>query len=273
MKVFIIFLSLIQVTFLMASPAYEAAVLANDAYLPQKQFMTKYSNSAYQLIPKHTDIMQFYIFSQPKQLLVVFEGTKDMAGVHTDLTIGEVEFMGIKKTKVHKGYYQEALQALQGLKPYLSKDKPIVIIGHSLGGAVGHLLASILYLEGYSVHLYTFGAPPVGNRVFVQKISGLHHERYTHLLDIVPKLQKEYIVKLKEALKYVNTKLPENEMMLALLQTIEHVPYDYVHQGDQHNIYNFGSLPKGYDESAWYEQLLTRVRLYHSSKNYVEGLE
>ena len=248
-------------------------MLANDVYLPQQQFMAKYQNPAYELIPAKAVSINYYIFSQKNQLVIVFEGTKDISSLQTDLTIDEVQFLNEKGSRVHNGYYSEALSARRFLSPFLSKEKRVIVTGHSLGGAAAHLLAAVLYKEGYHINLYTFGAPPVGNEAFVASIEGLSHERYTHVFDLIPMLKKEYVVKMKEALSYVNRQLPENAMLYELVTSIDGISYEYVHQGNHHYIYNLGSLPAGYDESPWYEQMVTRVQLYHSSKNYFEGVQ
>lgn len=256
-----------------ASPVTQAAMLADDAYLPQQEFIAKYENPAYELIPAEALSVNYYLFSQKSQLVIVFEGTNDISGFKTDLTIDEKKFLDNNESRVHHGYFSEALSARFFIAPYLRKDREIIITGHSLGGAVAHLLAAMLYKEGYRVNLYTFGAPPVGNEDFVASIEGLPHERYTHILDLIPMLKKEYVVKMKEALSYVNRQLPENEMLYDLVNSLEGISYEYVHQGEHHYIYNLGSLPAGYDESPWYEQMVIRVRLYHSSKNYFEGVQ
>lgn len=258
---------------LFASSAHQAALLAHDAYLPTQAFIEKYKDPSYKLYAKRAGSIRYFVFDQVKQMVVVFEGTQDLLSLRTDLSIGEVDFMQIEGAKVHRGYYGEALTASQFLKPYLKEEKPVIIIGHSLGGAVGHLLAGILFKEGYRVQLYTFGAPPVGNKRFAEATEKLPHERYTHIFDIIPKLKKEYIDKLKEALKYVNQRLPQNAALVALLNAVDGLPYDYVHQGEHHYIYNLGTTPPGYDDFAWYEKMVTRVEMYHSSKNYVEGVE
>ncbi|MEN8146404.1 MAG: hypothetical protein ABFR02_02155 [Campylobacterota bacterium] len=275
MKIYQLFLfcTIFIATTLSASPTTQAAMLADDVYLPQQQFMAKYKNPAYELIPAKAVSINYYTFSQKEQLVIVFEGTKDISSLQTDLTIDEVEFLGEKESRVHNGYYAEALSARQALSPHLNREKKIIITGHSLGGAVAHLLSAILYREGYAVNLYTFGSPPVGNERFAESIEGLSHERYTHVLDLIPMLKKEYVVKMKEALNYVNRQLPENAMFYELVASIEGISYEYVHQGNHHYIYNLGSLPEEYDESPWYEQMVMRVQLYHSSKNYFEGVQ
>lgn len=263
---------LFRVTTLCASPTSQAAMLADDVYLPKQQFLKKYANPAYDLVAAKAESIKFYLFVQKKQLVIVFEGTKDVASLTTDLSIGEAEFLGEKGSRVHSGYYAEALIARQRLTPYLHKETKIIITGHSLGGAVAHLLAAILYKEDFRVNLYTFGSPPVGNDVFADSIENLPHERYTHVFDLIPMLKKEYVAKMREALYFLNRQLPENAMFYELVESINSISYDYVHQGDHHYLYNLGNLPEGYDEKPWYEQMAIRVRLYHSSKNYYEGI-
>ena len=275
MKLFYLltFFITLPIMLLSSSIEHQAAQLANDAYLLKNMFITKYKESGYSIYPLKTRSLNYYLLSNKGQIVLVFEGTKDLLSLQTDLTIDEVTFMKFQGTKVHQGYYVEALQARQQLIPYLNNNKSIFITGHSLGGAVAHLLAAILYKEGYRVVLYTFGAPPVGNEEFSKVTEGLPYERYTHMFDFVPMLKKEYVVKIKDALQYINTKLPENATLIRLVNAVEAISYKYVHQGNHHYIYNLGTLPESYDNSTWYEQAIMRVRLYHSSRNYVEGLE
>lgn len=267
-----IFFFLSEIT-LLASPSKQAAVLAHDVYLPQKQFLHKYKSSDYQLVEASTRSIKFYIFSQKDQLFIVFEGTHDVASIQSDLDVKEVQFLDKKESRVHKGYYTEAIQAYTFIRPYLGKEKKIIITGHSLGGAVGHLVATLLYENGYRVKLYTFGSPPVGNQEFVEAINGLPHERYTHVFDVIPLLKKEYVLKIKEAFVYVNKQLPENKMLYDLIASVDEIPYEYVHQGEHHYIYNLEELPLEYENSPWYTQMLMRAKLYHSSKSYLDGVK
>ena len=273
MRIYLFFLFFIFKITLLASPSAQAAVLAHDVYLPQKQFLHKYQSSDYELVEARTKSINYYLFSQKGQLFIVFEGTHNIASLQSDLDVKEVQFLDKKDSRVHKGYFTEAMQAYTFIRPYLGKEKKIIITGHSLGGAVGHLLATLLYENGYSVKLYTFGSPPVGNKEFVEAINGLPHERYTHVFDLIPLLKKEYVVKIKEAFTYVNRQLPENKMLYDLIASVDEIPYEYVHQGEHRYIYNLGNLPREYEQSPWYTQMLMRAQLYHSSKNYLEGLK
>ena len=269
--VVLIFFSL--TTSLFASAAKQAVLLANDAYLSPAQFLAKYHSDNYELLAKKALSINYYIFRQKNQLIVVFEGTNDMRSLQTDLQVGESDFLHLFGTQVHKGYYTEAQIAYKSVAPLVTKEQQVIVTGHSLGGAVAHLLAAILYKEGYNVRLFTFGEPPVGNEDFVHTIKGLDHQRYTHIFDMVPLLKKEYIEKLQDALVYAKTQLPENEEMSELVEELNSIPYTFVHQGEHNYIYNSPTLPEGYDDKPWYERFIIRAYLYHSSKNYVEGIE
>jgi len=74
---------------------------------------------------------------------------------------------------VHGGF-QRALNTVwpaivQALE-ILPREVPLLICGHSLGGALGHLAAARVDGIGFIPYLYTFGAPRVGNRVAGQQV-------------------------------------------------------------------------------------------------------
>ena len=274
MKINVLFISFFMFlgTHLLASPLFQAVTLANDVYLPSKQFLSKYKSPDYELIEARTASIRYYVFSQKDQLFIVFEGTHDVSSLQADLNVKEASFLGDKASRVHAGYLSEAMQARAFLAPYLSKKKKIIITGHSLGGAVAHLLAALLYTQEYKVRLYTFGSPPVGNEAFAARIKDLPHERYTHVFDVIPMLKKEYVLKVKEALGYMNEQLPENDAFYQLIVSVEKISYEYVHQGEHRYIYNLGPLRAEYDQSPWYVKMLMRAQLYHSAKHYREGV-
>lgn len=272
MKYLFIFAFFLNSLTLNASDLVQAATLSNDVYLPPAQFIQKYESKNYRLVPAKVSGVQFYIFVQKEQLWVVFEGTDNLQNIETDLDISEMPFRDENSSRVHAGYYKEALEALEVIRPYLHQNMHITVTGHSLGGAVAHLLSALLYKEGYDVTVYTFGAPPVGNAAFVKSIRGLKHERYTHIFDIIPLLKKSYVEKIKEAMGYVHEQLPEDVQFESLIAAVDALPYDYVHQGSHHYLYNSGTLPLHYETLPWYEKVIVRARLYHSSPNYLEAV-
>jgi len=64
--------------------------------------------------------------------------------------------------RLHRGFHQIAahLWAKIEEKP-LQKSKPVVLTGHSLGGAVAVILSMIMQRQGYMVSAVTFGQPMV----------------------------------------------------------------------------------------------------------------
>lgn len=66
----------------------------------------------------------------------------------------------------------------------------IVFTGHSLGGAVATLAAAYARAAGYTIDIYTYGSPRVGNEAFVKFVTDQPGGEYriTHLADPVPRL-------------------------------------------------------------------------------------
>ena len=79
-----------------------------------------------------------------------------------------------------------------GLEPTAHSLKPLVITGHSLGGALAVLCAYLLQRQGFPVHsVYTFGQPRVGDRAFAadyEALCGGKTFRLVNQNDLVPRL-------------------------------------------------------------------------------------
>jgi hypothetical protein len=100
--------------------------------------------------------------------------------------------------QVHKGFLGDYMSIrddlLQTTRSLIGAypDAPIVITGHSLGGALTELAAIDFALNEQIVAntIYTFGAPRVGNDVWVQNWQTLFWDttayRVTHCMDPVP---------------------------------------------------------------------------------------
>jgi hypothetical protein len=100
---------------------------------------------------------------------------------------------------VHAGFLAAVDAVLPGLVARLLPDnrdkrtlKPILLTGHSLGGALAVLCGFFLIRENFPVHsLYTFGQPRVGNRPFADAYAALLGPRTFRLVnqnDLVPRL-------------------------------------------------------------------------------------
>jgi len=92
--------------------------------------------------------------------------------------------------KLHSGFRDGGLEVLDKILPQLDKSRRIVITGHSLGGAVGLVVAMYLKrVHGFErVQVYTLGQPLVADRSAAQKFSDLEYYRVHHIEDGIQRL-------------------------------------------------------------------------------------
>ncbi|KAE8383761.1 Alpha/Beta hydrolase protein [Aspergillus bertholletiae] len=131
-----------------------------------------------------------------RQIVLSFRGTRSI-----ETWVANVQFAKehvdelCDGCEVHTGFWKswestaaatldsvkQALQAYPGFK--------LAVTGHSFGGAVGTLAATVLRNSGINADLYTYGAPRVGNQEFADYVSGQGSNfRVTHSNDIVPRM-------------------------------------------------------------------------------------
>ncbi len=93
--------------------------------------------------------------------------------------------------RVHRGFYRGYLSIRDELLAHMSEtDESVLIVGHSLGGAVGVLAAVDLNFSlGKQIHLVTLGSPRVGNAAFIDACQRriASHTRLVHGWDPVPR--------------------------------------------------------------------------------------
>jgi hypothetical protein len=105
---------------------------------------------------------------------------------------------------VHTGFYSSWLNTRKVILPYVTEalekypNYKLVLVGHSLGGAVATLGGLDFKARGWDPHVTTFGEPRLGNKEFNTYIDErfnitAHHEynkfhRVTHAGDPVPLL-------------------------------------------------------------------------------------
>jgi hypothetical protein len=105
---------------------------------------------------------------------------------------------------VHTGFYSSWLHTRKVILPHVTEalaqypNYKLVLVGHSLGGAVAALAGLDFKARGWDAHVTTFGEPRLGNHEFTTYIDErfnitLHHEsnkfhRVTHAGDPVPLL-------------------------------------------------------------------------------------
>ena len=135
---------------------------------------------------------QLFYFKTKEYALFAFRGTQELVDWATNLNSEMVQFkegVGI----VHAGFYK----AFTSVKPIIdtvvkemNPEKPILICGHSLGGAITNLVAAYLRKSGHSkIMIYTFGSPLVGDTDFTyhfSKVQPIISYRFVHNQDLVP---------------------------------------------------------------------------------------
>jgi hypothetical protein len=98
-------------------------------------------------------------------VVVAFRGTADIRNWLTDVEFAKAPIAS--GVRVHHGFLKSAeaiLPLLQVKLGHPADSKPLIITGHSLGGALASLAAYKLQQAGYPIEsVYTFASPRVGN--------------------------------------------------------------------------------------------------------------
>jgi predicted lipase len=132
--------------------------------------------------------------------LLMFRGTQRRTEILGDLLTLQISYQHPQTREdlgqVHLGFYslyfKQLAEAVKAAVQTLDPAKPLVISGHSLGGALANLAAmdvALHYPEFQpNLHIYTYGTPRVGDLTFVEAHSKLlpNHYRVVNLADMVP---------------------------------------------------------------------------------------
>jgi hypothetical protein len=134
---------------------------------------------------------QGYLWTIGEKAYLVFRGTESTADKITDIDIRRHGWFG--KVKVHNGFYHQ----FEAVKDAITNDlkihpevKELIVTGHSLGGALATIAAAHFAAENKElvVKCYTYGAPRVGNKTFIEWFHAnvKQHYRVTNCHDPVP---------------------------------------------------------------------------------------
>lgn len=98
--------------------------------------------------------MEVFFVDDPDYFYVIFRGSDEGADWKTNFCFWPIQHMG---AKYHRGYFNKMRKHLRNIVGYLPDDKPIIITGHSKGGAEAVLFGS---LSGVAPdQIVTFGSP------------------------------------------------------------------------------------------------------------------
>ncbi|ORY17424.1 Alpha/Beta hydrolase protein [Clohesyomyces aquaticus] len=144
-----------------------------------------------------TDVTGFVAVDNTNSLVVVsFRGSTSIQNWIANFDIGAVNTDLCNGCTAHSGFWNSWLEARDGVLAAVksaAQANPkykIVATGHSLGGAIASLATAQLRNSGYSVALYTFGAPRVASPKLSDYITAQPGGNYriTHWNDPVPRL-------------------------------------------------------------------------------------
>lgn len=154
-----------------------------------------------------------------QSIYVVFRGSSSIQNWITDLSVTKVayeEYCCGDACLIHKGFYEESCEeypaiysAVQKLKAKFPTYK-VKTTGHSLGAALGQIVAMRLKADGVDVSThYNFGQPRIGDEAYARCANSfLPTERVTHLKDTVPHIPYEswgFVHQLREAYESTTT--------------------------------------------------------------------
>ena len=131
-----------------------------------------------------------FVAAQRNMVVVAFRGTESVGNALTDAETALIRhdaFPGL----VHLGFSHAAdavYPTVRSLLTCLARELPILVTGHSLGGAMATLVAHRLSAEGFPVRaVYSYGSPRAGDRHF-RNAYRLPNYRFVNDNDLVPHL-------------------------------------------------------------------------------------
>ena len=139
------------------------------------------------------DETQCFIASTPEVVLISFRGTESVGDWLADLDLlSRSRPYGI----VHRGFLNAFLGVQSQLREELSHlpGRPLLLTGHSLGGALATVAAAEWQGQFPIAWIYTYGQPAVGKGQFVSFMQqfGVSFMRFVNEDDIVPQVPPTY---------------------------------------------------------------------------------
>ncbi len=153
-----------------------------------------------------------FVAAQQNVAIVAFRGTVSIGNALTDATAALVR-QNIFPGLVHLGFAHAAETVYPTVRDLLAaqdRKLPILVTGHSLGGAMATLVAHRLAADGFPVRaVYSYGSPRPGDRNF-RDAYRVPHYRFVNDNDLVPHLPMKWCFHHVGALKLLT---PEGKLL------------------------------------------------------------
>ncbi|OOQ88966.1 Lipase [Penicillium brasilianum] len=173
------------------------AVSCSGGYCPEVQSAGATTLYEFEDSTDFGDVAGFLAVDPTNKLLVVsFRGSRTLSNWIANLDFGLTDASSLcTGCKAHSGFFlswkavSAALTAQIASAVSAYPSYTLVLTGHSLGGALAALGGTALRNAGYTLELFTYGQPRVGNTALATYMTNQGSLwRVTHTNDIVPKL-------------------------------------------------------------------------------------
>lgn len=246
-----------------------AAKLASDAYLDKQKFANIYKSKDNKISTAEAYGVRYYLIEDKKNTIVVIRGTDNIRNAITDVMAVESKFLNNEFILVHDGFYKVSKKIFKTIK--LDTAKPVILVGHSLGGAVSLLYGAMLSERGIDISLYTFGMPPIVNKAFLKKYKNLKHNRHFHIFDPVPSLSKPTIQVFQTQMRFKSFQSAKNTIS-NMVSTIKNIPDKYRHHGINKTITDRLNITKEKLKKSLFYRTCTLYFDYHKIDNYIQAI-
>lgn len=170
----------------------------------------KFINDEGAIIPPFETGFNAVLLRTSNCILIAIRGTQmegfdlitksDMLSVNTEIEMVQSSFIDGDDSAIHKGlnfvletYVDEIVSIINEFNNDSGVALPVILAGHSLGGATASVLALGIGAKLDVIMVYSHAGYMPGNKEFGQKFSGLNHNRTVYGWDYVPLFPKNII--------------------------------------------------------------------------------
>jgi triacylglycerol lipase len=166
------------------------ALMAHFAYQPDSIIEKFYRNYSLSVGRLSSEKVSYFILTDAKNSIqyLSIQGTKYFRNIVLDMEFSE-RTDSVIGARLHRGFDKTARELYRELenRKQLNPDLPVIITGHSLGGATGVICALYLAKSGYTIRkVITFGQPRITDAEGARMFDRIPLLRVVNYGDIIP---------------------------------------------------------------------------------------